>query len=135
MSLLRRIESVRPASELPGAVPADTAAPPAAGRAPAARPTSGLERVPAPPGPPTSTSQGGGATTGRMLAQVPLRESFRDAKFRIQLQSKKDCKKNGGKSPDKADSLALTFVPELIDRKVVMAKVRPVVRRTVIWTR
>jgi len=58
-----------------------------------------------------------------------------DAKFRIQLQSKKDCKKNGGKSPDKADSLALTFVPELIDRKVVMAKVRPVQRRTVVWTR
>ena len=58
-----------------------------------------------------------------------------DAKFRIQLQSKKDCKKNGGKSPDKADSLALTVVPELIDRKVVMAKVRPVQRRTVVWTR
>lgn len=58
-----------------------------------------------------------------------------DAKFRIQLQSKKDIKKNGGKSPDRADSLALTFVPELIDRKVSMAKVRPAVRRTVVWTR
>lgn len=58
-----------------------------------------------------------------------------DAKFRIQLQSKKDSKKNGGKSPDRADSLALSFVPELIDRKVTMAKVRPVVRRTVVWTR
>lgn len=58
-----------------------------------------------------------------------------DAKFRIQLQSKKDIKKNGGKSPDRADSLALTFIPELIDRKVVMARTRPVVRRTVVWTR
>lgn len=58
-----------------------------------------------------------------------------DAKFRIQLQSKKDLKKNGGKSPDKADSLALSFVPELIDRKVTNAKVRPTQRRTVVWSR
>lgn len=58
-----------------------------------------------------------------------------DAKFRIQLMSKKDIKKNGGKSPDRADSLALTFIPELIDRKVTLAKVRPVPRRTVVWTR
>jgi len=58
-----------------------------------------------------------------------------DARFRIQLQSKKDIKKNGGKSPDKADSLALTFIPELIDRKIVTAKVRPVARRQVVWTR
>jgi hypothetical protein len=55
--------------------------------------------------------------------------------FQIQLQSKKDQKKNGGKSPDKADSLALSFVPELIDRKIVTAKVRPVTRRTVVWSR
>ena len=40
----------------------------------------------------------------------------------FQLQSKKDLKKNGGKSPDKADSLALTFVPDLIDRKVTIAR-------------
>lgn len=58
-----------------------------------------------------------------------------DARFRIQLQSKKDAKRNGIKSPDKADSLALSFVPELIDRKVVMAKVRPQQRRRVVWTR
>ncbi len=58
-----------------------------------------------------------------------------DGLFRIQLSSKKDIKKNGGKSPDKADSLALTFIPELIDRKVVVAKVRPVAnKRKVIWT-
>ncbi len=57
-----------------------------------------------------------------------------DGTFRIQLQSKKDCKKNGGKSPDRADSLAISFIPELIDRKIVTAKVRPVVRRKVIWS-
>jgi len=58
-----------------------------------------------------------------------------DAKFRIQLQSKKDIKKNGGKSPDRADSLALSFVPDLIDRKVTTAYARPVKRRTVVWSR
>lgn len=58
-----------------------------------------------------------------------------DVKMRIQLQSKKDLKKNGGKSPDAADSLAISFVPELIDRKVSIAKVRPQQRRTVIWQR
>lgn len=57
-----------------------------------------------------------------------------DGTFRIQLQSKKDCKKNGGKSPDRADSLAISFIPELIDRKIVVAKVRPVQRRKVIWS-
>lgn len=58
-----------------------------------------------------------------------------DGRMRIQLQSKKDLKKAGVKSPDKADSLALTFIPELIDRKVTNAKVRPIKRRTVVWTR
>lgn len=58
-----------------------------------------------------------------------------DALFRIQLQSKKDIKKNGGKSPDCADSLAISFVPELIDRKIVSAKARPVRQRRVVWTR
>lgn len=58
-----------------------------------------------------------------------------DGKMRIQLQSKKDIKKNGGKSPDHADSLALSFVPDLIDRKVVTATARPVKRRTIVWSR
>jgi hypothetical protein len=58
-----------------------------------------------------------------------------DNRFRIQLQSKKDAKKNGGKSPDRADSLAISLVPELTARKLVSAKVRPVKRRTVIWTK
>src|SRR3954464_5012789 len=81
MSLLRRIESARPASEV-GAMPV---AAPASADMPAA---------PARPAPQTSlpavsnntvaSSGGNGLSTGRMLAQVPLRESFRDAKFRIQ---------------------------------------------------
>ena len=84
MSLLRRIESVRPASEMPGAAPADPGAPQAPGRASAARPAAGLERVPAAPTATPAGGQGSSSSTGRMLAQVPLRESFRDAKFRIQ---------------------------------------------------
>lgn len=58
-----------------------------------------------------------------------------DGRFRIQLQSKKDAKKNGVKSPDRADSLALSFVPDLIDRKVTIARARPVQRRTIVWSR
>lgn len=58
-----------------------------------------------------------------------------DGTFRIQLQSKKDMKKNGGKSPDCADSLALSFVPELIDRKITTAKAKPVRRRQIVWSR
>lgn len=58
-----------------------------------------------------------------------------DGLFRIQLQSKKDIKKNGGKSPDAADSLALSFIPDLIDRKVTTAKAKPVQRRQVVWSR
>lgn len=58
-----------------------------------------------------------------------------DGKMRIQLEAKKDAKKRGISSPDKADSLALSFIPELIDRKVHVAKVRPVTHRKVVWTR
>jgi hypothetical protein len=59
-----------------------------------------------------------------------------DGKLRIQLQSKKDAKREGMKeSPDKADSLAISFAPDLIDRKIVTAKVRPVQQRRVVWTR
>ncbi len=57
-----------------------------------------------------------------------------DALFRIQLESKKDAKKRGVKSPDCGDSLAIGFVVELIDRKVTTAKVRPVTQRRVVWT-
>jgi hypothetical protein len=58
-----------------------------------------------------------------------------DVKMRIQLQSKKDAKKEGKPSPDKADSLAISFVPELIDLKVRVAKVIPQKRRLVVMTR
>lgn len=58
-----------------------------------------------------------------------------DNAYRIQLESKKDMKKNGGKSPDKADSLAISFVPDLIKREVTTAKVRPTQGRKVVWTR
>jgi len=58
-----------------------------------------------------------------------------DGRFRIQLQSKKDLKKDGKESPDCADSLALTFIPELIDRKITIAKARPTRRRTVVWSK
>lgn len=58
-----------------------------------------------------------------------------DGRMRVQLQSKKDLKRDGGKSPDKADSIALGLCVDLIDRKLVTAKVRPVQRRTVVWTR
>lgn len=58
-----------------------------------------------------------------------------DARFRIQLVSKQDMKKEGKKSPDHADSLALSFIPELIDRKVTNAKARPVKQRKVVWSR
>lgn len=58
-----------------------------------------------------------------------------DMRMRIQLQSKKDIRKNGGKSPDCADSFALSFLPELIDRKVTTARVRPVSQRRIVWQR
>ena len=58
-----------------------------------------------------------------------------DAKFRIQLQKKAEIKKNGGKSPDKADSAALSMLPDVIQFRGKVAKVRPVVRRQVIWSK
>ena len=58
-----------------------------------------------------------------------------DGRNRIQLQSKKDAKKAGVRSPDKADSLALSMVPDLIKISTRAAKVRPVARRQIIWTR
>jgi len=54
-----------------------------------------------------------------------------DAQFRIQLQSKKDIKRNGGKSPDRADSLALSFVVDTLDMKATSVKAKPVQRRSI----
>jgi pilus assembly protein CpaF len=77
MSLLRRIESARPAGEA-GPVPSQ----PAPTGAPLPVPTTppgGGSPTPPPPAPSLPTS-----TAARMLSQVPARESFRDTKFRIQ---------------------------------------------------
>ena len=54
-----------------------------------------------------------------------------DADFRIQIQSKKDIKRNGGKSPDRADSLALSFVIDAMDLKGSAVKAIPVQRRRI----
>src|SRR6516225_10138137 len=68
MSLLKRIESARPGtSGAPGAAPPAPGGP--AGNLPA----------PPPGGAPPSLS-----TAGRLSSQAPVRESFRDVKFRIQ---------------------------------------------------
>lgn len=58
-----------------------------------------------------------------------------DNAYRIQLESKKDAKKRGIASPDKADSLALSMLPDVVQRKVASAKVRPVRQRKVVWSR
>lgn len=53
-----------------------------------------------------------------------------DGRSRYQLESKQDMKDQGKKSPDKADSLALTFVPDSILRVPArMAHARQVERR------
>lgn len=53
-----------------------------------------------------------------------------DGKSRYQMESKQDMKEQGKKSPDKADSLALTFVPDSILRVPArMAHARTVERR------
>lgn len=49
-----------------------------------------------------------------------------DRMMRIQLQSKKDIKRNGGKSPDRADSLALSFLPYLASVKSHATRAKPV---------
>jgi hypothetical protein len=70
-----------------------------------------------------------------LAEELTALDYFYDAKFRIQLQAKKDLKKAGVKSPDRADSLAISFAPDLIERKFTNAKVRPVQRRTVVWSK
>src|SRR5271169_4702676 len=65
MSLLKRIESARPGTSGPGAAPGNAPVP--AGGAPGA-----------PGQPPAATP------AQRLMSQGPVRESFRDVKFRIQ---------------------------------------------------
>ncbi len=67
MSLLRRIESARPGSDGSLPTPPATTNPPAGGHG------NGSTPAHAPVAPPT-----------RMMPQVPVRESFRDTKFRVQ---------------------------------------------------
>ena len=60
-----------------------------------------------------------------------------DGRSRIQLEAKKDLKKRGKPSPDRADSLALSFVAEAV-RKVEAFKTvtaRPVAKRRVVWSK
>ncbi|MGH2379614.1 MAG: CpaF family protein [Candidatus Limnocylindria bacterium] len=74
MSLLKRIERARPAAEgepQTPAVPAPVPAPDGPPRPPAQTPSS-------PPAPPPS------ATASRFAGAMPARESFREAKFRVQ---------------------------------------------------
>ncbi len=91
MSLLRRIESARPA-DVTGAAMQPLPDPPAGGGTDENKPAgprpnpslTGMTNLPQPLPSSAAPQGGGGMSTGRMLAQVPLRESFRDAKFRIQ---------------------------------------------------
>lgn len=59
-----------------------------------------------------------------------------DAMFRIQLQSKADIKKNGGRSPDRADSLALSFMLDAVEfsGQRVRAQQRQAPRTASGWT-
>jgi pilus assembly protein CpaF len=84
---LKRIERARPAAE-GQATPAVPAAP-AAPAAPTPTPEGGAEQppgppvagTPPPPAPPASTTAG---VASRFSAAMPARESFREAKFRVQ---------------------------------------------------
>lgn len=53
----------------------------------------------------------------RLCTQVTCLNYGYDALFRIQLESKKDLKKRLGMSPDRADSLALSFMLEAVELK------------------
>ncbi len=58
------------------------------------------------------------------------------AAMKVQIQSKKDMKSQGLESPDCADSLALSFAVDTIERKRVgTVRARPVQQRKIIWSR
>ncbi len=73
MSLLKRIESARPAGEGPPA--SDAGGPPSGAMPPPGMPPGQPGQMPPPPPPPMPQ---------RVISQVPVRESFRDTKYRIQ---------------------------------------------------
>ncbi len=81
MSLLKRIERARPAAEgqaTPAVPAAPTPTPEGGAEQPPAPPAAG---TPPPPAPPVPTAAG---VTSRFSAAMPARESFREAKFRVQ---------------------------------------------------
>jgi pilus assembly protein CpaF len=86
MSLLKRIESARPGVEPTGA-PGAPMAPGGPGGPPPAAPGGpggpGAPTAP-PPGVPPTAPPGAAAAAARRRTQTPVRESFRDVKFRIQ---------------------------------------------------
>ena len=81
MSLLKRIERARPAAEgqaTPALPAAPTPTPEGGAEQPPSPPVAG---TPPPPAPPAPTSAG---VASRFSAAMPARESFREAKFRVQ---------------------------------------------------
>ena len=74
MSLLKRIESAKPAGE---GAPVGVPTPPPAGAVPT--PPPGVVPPTPPPGAPAAPPM-----AQRVINQVPVRESFRDTKYRIQ---------------------------------------------------
>jgi pilus assembly protein CpaF len=82
MSLLKRIERARPAAEGEGAAPQQpnvpAPVPPPAGQGPEA------PQTPTPTGPTAPTPPPSAAAASRFSAAMPARESFREAKFRVQ---------------------------------------------------
>ncbi len=81
MSLLKRIERARPAAE--------GQATPALPAAPTPTPEGGAEQPPSPPvagtpPPPAPPAPTGAGVASRFSAAMPARESFREAKFRVQ---------------------------------------------------
>src|SRR5687767_2267445 len=72
MSLLKRIESARPGSAPEGA--------------PAGAPGTPGTNLPAPVGGPPAAPPPTSAGTARLQTSAPVRESFRDVKFRIQTR-------------------------------------------------
>jgi pilus assembly protein CpaF len=81
MSLLKRIERARPAAEgqaTPAVPAAPTPVPEGGAELPPSPPSVGTPRPPMPPAPTA------GGVTSRFSGAMPARESFREAKFRVQ---------------------------------------------------
>ena len=79
MSLLKRIESAKPGGE--GAPATGPTPPPGGAPPPGVQPPPGTGM---PPGAPGAVAAPPAAMPQRVISQVPVRESFRDTKYRIQ---------------------------------------------------